>query len=126
MGDSHASDHVLDSLTVDGKVPEMEQMGDIIKAMLADVEREAAGEIELDKQGRKAIGKRTVGLFKARLMEAMHAAAAGMKAQKEVAAAREALCAKKCEGHLSCCPDGFMDEPCTEYVDVGEKEEPKQ
>ena len=65
--------HVLDKMTVDGKPPNIEQMGDIIKAMIVDVDREAAGEIEMDKQARKAIGKRTVALFKARLMEALHA-----------------------------------------------------
>jgi len=52
------------------KFPEgisMEAMGDIIKAMIADVYREGRDEIVESKEVAKAIGKKTVQLFKAKL-----------------------------------------------------------
>jgi len=61
--------HVLDSI---GGNVQMEQMGDLIKTMLADVEREAEGEVIMSKTARKAIGSLTAKMFKARLQEALH------------------------------------------------------
>ena len=45
----------------------MENMGDIIKAMISDVYREGRDEIVESKPVEKAIGKTTVKLFKAKL-----------------------------------------------------------
>lgn len=56
--------HVLDKLPKDIG---MDKMQDIMKAMIEDIEREAKGEIVESKEARKAIGKKTVELFKARL-----------------------------------------------------------
>jgi hypothetical protein len=55
--------HVLD------KFPgaEMEKMGEIIRAMVEDVQREAGEEIEQSKEARKLIGKKTAQMFKKRL-----------------------------------------------------------
>ncbi len=64
--------HVLDFLTVDGVAPGMERTKDVILTMLADVEREATGEIEMSKPARKAIGSRTAQMLKARLQEMLH------------------------------------------------------
>jgi len=47
----------------DGKLG-IEQTGDVIRAMIADVQREAKGEVELSKQATTAIGRRTAKLFK--------------------------------------------------------------
>jgi len=54
--------HVLDKFGPAG----IEQTGDVIKAMFADVERESAGEVVMSKAARKAIGARTAKMFKAR------------------------------------------------------------
>lgn len=59
--------HVLDSLTVDGVAPGIERMGEILKAMHADVEREGAGEVVLDKAASRAVSKRTAAMVKGRL-----------------------------------------------------------
>ena len=56
--------HVLDMMTN----PQMEDAQKIIKAMLADIEREASGEILESKASRKEIGKKTMKLFKEFLM----------------------------------------------------------
>lgn len=45
----------------------MESMGDIIKAMIEDIYREAKGEIVESKEVSKAIGQKTVQLFKQKL-----------------------------------------------------------
>lgn len=55
--------HVLDKFDKPG----IEKTGDIIKAMLEDVEREAVGEVVMSKEARAAIGKKTAKLFKDRL-----------------------------------------------------------
>jgi len=55
--------HVLDKLGDIG----IEDMKTVILAMLEDVEREGAGEIEFSSAVRKAIGGATAKLFKARL-----------------------------------------------------------
>jgi len=59
--------HVLD------KIPghNMDQMGSIIKAMMEDVFREGTGELNETDQTRKAIGKRTVELYKQLLREGL-------------------------------------------------------
>ena len=57
--------HVLDNFLNYG----IEQTGDIIKAMIENVEREAEGEIVKSQKARKAIGKRTAIMFKEKLKE---------------------------------------------------------
>ncbi|MDA3779465.1 MAG: RNA ligase family protein [Bacteroidales bacterium] len=57
-------EHVLQKFPKDVN---MESMGDIIKAMIADVYREGLDEIVESKEVTKAIGKKTVKLFKAKL-----------------------------------------------------------
>ena len=61
--------HVLQSFPEDVGI---EKTGDIIRAMLSDVEREAEGEVEMSKEARKAIGSRTAQMFKARLVEHLY------------------------------------------------------
>jgi hypothetical protein len=56
--------HVLDGFKVNGELPGMEKIPDIIKAMVEDVMREGSGEVVDSKDARKAIGTRTVMLFK--------------------------------------------------------------
>lgn len=57
-------EHVLQKFVVGVN---MEEMGNIIKAMIADVYREGVDEIVESKEVAKAIGKATVKLFKAKL-----------------------------------------------------------
>ena len=57
--------HVLDHL---GNPDDLSAIPQIIPAMVEDVCREASGEIRDSKEARKAIGARTVKLFKARVM----------------------------------------------------------
>ena len=68
--------HVLGQLTVDGVEPKMERMGDIINAMVKDIYVEAAGEIIESRDVNRAIGSKTVKLFKehlsVKLREALH------------------------------------------------------
>lgn len=61
--------HVLDAF---GAQPGIEQTGDVIRAMIADVEREAAGEIVLSREAKSAIGRTTAQMFKTRLQDALH------------------------------------------------------
>jgi hypothetical protein len=56
--------HVIQHLTVNGKEPMMEQMRDIVNEMIRDIYREASGEIVQSKMVEKAIGTKTVKLFK--------------------------------------------------------------
>jgi len=56
--------HVIQHLTVNGKEPMMEQMRDIVNEMIRDIYREASGEIVQSKLVEKAIGTKTVKLFK--------------------------------------------------------------
>jgi hypothetical protein len=60
--------HVLD------KFPgaEIEQTGDVVRAMIEDVEKESEGEIVKSRQARKAIGKRAAVMFKERLKERLY------------------------------------------------------
>jgi hypothetical protein len=60
-------DHIL------GKLPSfgIENIGEIIKAMVEDVEREAVDEIVKSKEARKAISTKTSKMFKARLMKGL-------------------------------------------------------
>jgi len=55
--------HVLDAFPE----PTIQNTGDVVKAMLADIEVEAKGEIVMSKEARKAIGGFTVRLFHQRL-----------------------------------------------------------
>ena len=61
-------EHVLDKLGPVG----MEQTPDVIRAMIEDVTREAAGEIVDSKDARRAIGAATAKLFKARVKSALY------------------------------------------------------
>lgn len=58
--------HVLDKL---GNPTELSAIPNVIKAMLEDVTREAAGEIVESKEARKAIGNRAMQLFKTRVTQ---------------------------------------------------------
>lgn len=62
--------HVVDKIHIpnDGKLG-IEQTGDVIRAMIADVQREAKGEVEISKGAITAIGRRTAKLFKEFLRE---------------------------------------------------------
>jgi hypothetical protein len=62
--------HVLDKLLAAGVTADMEHTPDVIRAMIEDVTREAAGEIEDSKDARRAIGAATAKLFKARVVAA--------------------------------------------------------
>ena len=61
--------HVLDKLGLVG----MENTPDVIRAMMEDVTREAAGEIVDSKDARRAIGSATAKLFKAHVQAAFRA-----------------------------------------------------
>ena len=67
--------HVMDALRAqpgaNGRLLQPESMGDVIKAMIADVEREAEGEIVASKPARKAIGKRTAAMVMQRMKESV-------------------------------------------------------
>lgn len=56
-------DHVLDAFPNAG----VEQIGNIIRAMVFDIEKEAGGEVENFKEAKKAIGKKTAELFKSKI-----------------------------------------------------------
>lgn len=58
--------HVLDAMGGEDNIG-MEQTGDVIKAMIADVEKESKGEIVESKEARKAIGRIAVTMLKNRL-----------------------------------------------------------
>lgn len=58
--------HVLDNLGIPSDVT---QTGDVIKAMVEDVLREASGEIVDSKPARRAIGKRAAALYKERIQQ---------------------------------------------------------
>jgi hypothetical protein len=57
-------EHILQKFPADVS---MESMGDVIKAMIEDVYREGSGELVESKEVSKAIGNKTVGLFKQKL-----------------------------------------------------------
>jgi hypothetical protein len=59
--------HVLDKLSPDGLKLTMKDTPKVIKAMVEDVLREAAGEIVDSKDAQRAISKRAAELFKARI-----------------------------------------------------------
>lgn len=65
-------EHIIDHIIAEREDKEvsLRDVPVVIAAMLEDVEREGAGEVELDKPTRKAIGSKTVMLFKARLASA--------------------------------------------------------
>jgi hypothetical protein len=60
--------HVLDKLGTVG----MENTPDVIRAMIEDVTREAASEIEDSKDARKAIGSATAKMFKSYIQEKLY------------------------------------------------------
>lgn len=61
--------HVLQTIGGDAGI---ERTPDVIKAMIEDVTREAAGEILDSKEARQAIGRKAAELFKVRLKSALH------------------------------------------------------
>jgi len=63
--------HVVSHLTIDGVEPGIEKTGAVIKEMVADVYREAAGEIVESKEATAAIGKKAAQMFKQRLQEVL-------------------------------------------------------
>jgi hypothetical protein len=60
--------HVLDRM---GNPTDFAAIPDVIKAMLEDVTREAAGEIVDSKEARRVIGSKTVAMYKARIAESL-------------------------------------------------------
>lgn len=72
----HVIDHVKARRTEsggDGRDLQIEDTSAVVKEMVEDVEREAAGEIVTSKDLRKAIGAKTVRLFKAELEKRLRA-----------------------------------------------------
>lgn len=61
--------HVIDHLTYNGMEPGIEKTGAVIKEMVADVYREASGEIVESREATSAIGQRTAQMFKQYLQE---------------------------------------------------------
>lgn len=59
-------DHVMDKFH--GQTG-MEITGDVIKAMIADIEKESQGEVILSREAKVAIGKKTANMYKQRLNE---------------------------------------------------------
>ena len=59
--------HVLGKMTVNGVEPDMSKLGDIIKNMIDDIYVEAKGEIVESREVQKAIGTKTVALYKQHL-----------------------------------------------------------
>jgi hypothetical protein len=64
-------EHVIGALTKDGVEPSMQDVPAIINRMVEDIYVEAKGEIVESKEVRKAIGTRTVQLFKQRLQRSI-------------------------------------------------------
>jgi hypothetical protein len=60
-------EHVIGKLTVDGVEPEMKDIPRVIEAMIEDIYVEGKDEIVEGREVRKAIGTKTVNLFKQRL-----------------------------------------------------------
>jgi len=60
-------EHVIGKLTVDGVEPEMKDIPRVIEAMVEDIYVEGKDEIVEGREVRKAIGTKTVNLFKKRL-----------------------------------------------------------
>lgn len=56
--------HVLDKILPGGEKPDMRHTEAMVRAMVADIEREGEGEIVWSKEARKSVGKATVVLFK--------------------------------------------------------------
>ncbi len=61
--------HVVDKLIAESRVLGIEQAGDVIKAMLADIEREGGGEVVMNKWTRKAISSAAIKTFQRLLPE---------------------------------------------------------
>ena len=64
-------EHVIGALTKDGVEPTMQDVPKVINQMIEDIYVEAKGEIVESKEVRKAIGTRTVKLFKQRLSKCL-------------------------------------------------------
>ena len=61
-------EHVLQTLQASGiDISDMATTPKVIAAMLADVEREASGEVVMSRDAKTAIGRKTAELFKARM-----------------------------------------------------------
>ena len=56
--------HVLGKMTANGVEPDISKMGDIIKNMIEDIYTEGKGEIVESREANKAIGTKTVILYK--------------------------------------------------------------
>ncbi len=56
--------HILDKL---GNPNEIEKTGEVVKAMIEDVTREAEGEIKVSKTALQFIGKKTALLYKQKM-----------------------------------------------------------
>ncbi len=59
--------HVLDKLLPEGQEPSMAVTGDLIKAMIADIQLEAEGEIISSPEANRAIGRLTAKFLKERI-----------------------------------------------------------
>lgn len=67
--------HVIDRVRVEAKLEEVnkaEHIPLLISAMIEDITREAAGEIEMSKQAQRQIGNKTATMFKELLQEKLH------------------------------------------------------
>lgn len=56
--------HIIGKMTSNGIEPDLKDTGDLIKNMISDIYTEAKGEIVESKEVQKAIGQKTVALFK--------------------------------------------------------------
>ncbi len=56
--------HIISRMTKNEVEPDIKDMGEIIKNMIDDIYREAKGEIVESRDAQKAIGNKTVKLFK--------------------------------------------------------------
>jgi len=64
--------HVLDKMRIDGVGPDMKDMADIIKNMINDIYTEGKGEFVESREVQKAIGHKTVTLFKEYLRQKLN------------------------------------------------------
>lgn len=72
-------EHVIDRLISgrDEKTVDMRDTGQVIKLMIADVEREAVGEVLWGDPAKKAVGRLTAQMFKRRFSESLRAERGG-------------------------------------------------
>jgi hypothetical protein len=69
-------EHVLDKLKIDGADVDISRMPEVMSACIADVLREAVGEIEESREARSAIGGKAAKLFRQSLQKALQEKAA--------------------------------------------------